>query len=182
MEEYLFQKEKADILSKKDKSKKGSIDEKIKPLMGLINNKKEYFTTSSCSGRVKILKPKLIKKNTEWFLNYHDLINKNKINELYSLQEKGRWLRAEGPIIHIRAVNIEKANLLADVFRKSGWKKTSIKRTSPNIIIEAKTSQVIYLPFENLSKKYIEKLTEEINTNLKKGWLLIERVSKELKK
>ena len=50
-----FEKEKQDFLSKKDKSKKGSIDDGIIGLINLINSKSDYYTTSSCAGRIVLL-------------------------------------------------------------------------------------------------------------------------------
>ncbi|KAL7543281.1 hypothetical protein ACHAXR_012585 [Thalassiosira sp. AJA248-18] len=40
-----------------DKSPKGSVDEKIRPLVDLINRHPEYVTLSSCSGRVALFDP-----------------------------------------------------------------------------------------------------------------------------
>ncbi|KAL9186149.1 hypothetical protein ACHAXT_005387 [Thalassiosira profunda] len=40
-----------------DKSPKGSVDEKIRPLVDLINSHPEYVTLSSCSGRVALFDP-----------------------------------------------------------------------------------------------------------------------------
>jgi len=51
-----FQKHKKDFLNKKDKSKKGSIDGEIKKLVDKINSLENYYTTSSCSGRILIAK------------------------------------------------------------------------------------------------------------------------------
>ncbi len=50
-----FQKEKQDFLSKKGKSRKGGIDKEIRPLVDLINSFGEYYTTSSCSGRILLI-------------------------------------------------------------------------------------------------------------------------------
>ena len=44
-----FDKEKKEFLSKKDKSRKGSIDNKIKKLVNKINSLPDFYTTSSCS-------------------------------------------------------------------------------------------------------------------------------------
>ena len=41
----------------KDKSPKGSVDYKIRPLVDLINRHPEYVTLSSCSGRVALFDP-----------------------------------------------------------------------------------------------------------------------------
>jgi len=59
-----FDKEKKEFLSKKDKSRKGSVDNKIKKLVNKINSLPDFYTTSSCSGRILILAlPKSNKKN-----------------------------------------------------------------------------------------------------------------------
>ena len=50
MADFEMQKEKS--LSQADLSKKGSIDEHILELVQYINGLDNYFTTSSCSGRI----------------------------------------------------------------------------------------------------------------------------------
>lgn len=49
-----FEKQKASCLSQVDLSKKGSIDDQIMDLVQYINAKDNYFTTSSCSGRISV--------------------------------------------------------------------------------------------------------------------------------
>lgn len=47
-----FKQWKKQSLQKLDMSKKGSVDQDIEHLVSLLNGREEYFTTSSCSGRV----------------------------------------------------------------------------------------------------------------------------------
>ena len=49
-----FEKQKVACLSQVDLSKKGSIDDQIMELVQFINSKENYFTTSSCSGRISV--------------------------------------------------------------------------------------------------------------------------------
>ena len=49
-----FEKQKIACLSQVDMSKKGSIDDQIVDLIKYINAKENYFTTSSCSGRISV--------------------------------------------------------------------------------------------------------------------------------
>lgn len=49
-----FERHKLACLSQVDLSKKGSIDDQILDLVHCINSKDNYFTTSSCSGRVSV--------------------------------------------------------------------------------------------------------------------------------
>ena len=49
-----FHSEKARVLGKVDLSRKGSVDEPITELVGFINSLKDFYTTSSCSGRLTV--------------------------------------------------------------------------------------------------------------------------------
>jgi len=59
----MFQKDKEIQLSRDDFSKKGSVDKKIIPLIDKINSKDEYYTTSSCSGRIMLMADGKTKKD-----------------------------------------------------------------------------------------------------------------------
>ena len=77
----MFAKEKKDFLRKKDKSKKGSIDKDINPLVNEINSKDDYYTTSSCAGRIVLLEMKSRKKNEcNWIFTKHDKVKFDEIN------------------------------------------------------------------------------------------------------
>ena len=49
-----FSSHKARGLEKVDLSRKGSVDDAIMPMVKLLNSTDEYYTTSSCSGRISI--------------------------------------------------------------------------------------------------------------------------------
>ncbi len=75
-----FAKEKSDFLRKKDKSRKGHIDKDITKILNKINSKKDYYTTSSCSGRIVLLEMKSKRKDEcNWIFTKHDKIKHNKI-------------------------------------------------------------------------------------------------------
>src|SRR3989344_8388915 len=78
----IFAKEKKDFLNKKDKSKKGSIDEDIILLVNEINSNDDYYTTSSCAGRIVLLEMKSRKKNEcNWIFTKHDKIKLDEISK-----------------------------------------------------------------------------------------------------
>ena len=75
MKRNIFNQRKKDILKKKDKSFKKSWDKKILKLCKKINSLENYYTTSSCSGRI-VLMINQDKKDRDLFINvYHDLIS-----------------------------------------------------------------------------------------------------------
>lgn len=51
----LFSAQKKVAFSGQDLSRKGSVDEPIVELVDFINSLDNYFTTSSCSGRIVVL-------------------------------------------------------------------------------------------------------------------------------
>ena len=58
---HLFETQKKLRLSSVDLSRKGSIDDHISELVCFINEQSEYFTMSSCSGRVSIIEEVLLR-------------------------------------------------------------------------------------------------------------------------
>src|SRR3989344_5427025 len=86
-----FLRRKTSVLSKIDKSFIGKWDEKIIPLCNKINSSPNYYTTSSCSGRI-VLMIDQDKKSHNLFLKIsHELISfnwlKNNLNEI--IKNKG---------------------------------------------------------------------------------------------
>jgi tRNA wybutosine-synthesizing protein 3 len=55
-EESHFDKQKAESLASTDLSRKGSVDEDIREFLTRLNEDVNYFSLSSCSGRVVILR------------------------------------------------------------------------------------------------------------------------------
>ena len=70
-----FENDKKTFLMKVDKSKKGEIDDRVISLMKTINALPDFYTTSSCSGRVYLWQGTGKKNETEWIKVSHDLID-----------------------------------------------------------------------------------------------------------
>lgn len=69
-----FQAEKARVLGRADLSRKGSVDEPIRELIGFINQQESYYTSSSCSGRVVLFSEVGVSlyRCAHHILNYYD--------------------------------------------------------------------------------------------------------------
>ena len=77
-----FDNNKKTFLAKIDRSRKGSIDQEIISLVKLINSKKNYYTTSSCSGRIVLIKKRSEKKqDAEWLFVSHKKVKPNQIKD-----------------------------------------------------------------------------------------------------
>ncbi len=146
-----FINHKKTFLEKLDKSKKGEIDEKIIPLLNLINQKKDYFTTSSCSGRVYLWKGTGKKNEIQWLRVSHDLITPDflkitKTAPIPNLNPSGLiWLRVEPLILHIACKDLESANKFLAVLRRV-YKKSCLLSVSSKIIVEIRGSEFLEMP------------------------------------
>lgn len=97
----------------RDASPKGYLDKFIIPICMKINGFSDYFTTSSCSGRVTLLAKKYsIKKGGKWLLISHNFCNTiilekvlEQFKNLPSIKRKKiqLTLRFEPFIVHLEA-------------------------------------------------------------------------------
>jgi len=70
-----FIHDKKTFLEKADKSKKGEVDEQINDLVNKINSNPNYYTTSSCAGRIVLITKVGNKYEAEWLFSSHNKIS-----------------------------------------------------------------------------------------------------------
>ena len=165
----MFSKLKKDFLGKKDKSKIGEIDPAIKELVDSINFSEDYFTTSSCSGRI-VLQTGGKKTEIGWVKVSHDFVDLEWVKST-ELPDKLLWFRMEPMILHVACSSVEKAQELLDKAQPI-FKKSFIQTTRNKILVEIKGSEYIEAPVAKgewlVSDEYLKVLTEEANKKLKK--------------
>ena len=196
-----FKKEKEKYVStlkenieeeKIDKSKKGFIDEKILDLVNFINSIPDYYTTSSCSGRIIIMGKSLtgIKKDTIWYLATHDYIKNLKLEDgifKKMIQNKNIGIiKQESAILHICANTIENAQKMLDIAKFVGFKHSGIMATNKRIMIEIMATERMDIPIYDgknekifLSQEYLDFIIEQANSSMKKS---INKINKYLNK
>lgn len=166
-----------------DKSKKGSVDAPIIPLVKLINSKKDYYTTSSCSGRIIVMAipPDGKKNKTKWLFVSHDTIKFEEVN--FSLQKelskKGSideltYLRFEPFILHVAARDLDSALKLLKIAQAIGFKRCGIIAANHRIILELMGVDRIDLPIAKgrkliVSEDYLRFILEEANNKLNRN-------------
>jgi len=185
-----FQKEKNDFLSKKDKSRKGSIDNRIKKLVNKINSLEDFYTTSSCSGRVLILSiPKSNKKNdVQYLFHSHKKINNNEFKKILKIIKSKKLtkddirFKVQPVIIHIACNNINNANKLLSVARDIGFRRSGIISIGKyKIIMELiSTEKIETIISKNgkslIDENYMKVLIKEGNQKLEKTWKKIDKL------
>lgn len=179
---------KSNFLKKADKSKKGSIDRKIQSLVNAINKKKDYFTTSSCSGRIVLFDSGKGKKNEgEWLFVSHDLINadakKKPFISLLKIKKENKqncWFRFEPAIMHVNCSNLESAQKLLDLARNSGFKLSGII-SAKKATVEIRSSERIDVPAEIINPDDLDVLVKKANEKLKETHKKISKLKEGLK-
>ncbi len=179
-----FSKRKQDVLSKEDKSSKGSWDERIIDLCEKINSCENYYTTSSCSGRIIIMKD-IEKKGPNLFLFIsHDHISFEDINNfIRNTSEKNVKFKFEPFILHIACRDLESAKSFLKLSKKCGIKNSGVISLGKNIVVEIKGSQKLEFPLIRkgsilVSPAFLMEIVNESNKYLKQSWELIEKLKK----
>jgi len=178
-----FNQRKKDILEKSDKSSIGSWDEKIISLCEKINESENYYTTSSCSGRVVLMKDEE-KKGEGLFLKvWHDKVNleemKDKLDKLK--EDFSVKFKLEPPIIHIACRDLESASKLLEEAKHIGFKRSGINTISKNIVLELCSTEKLEFPiFQNskilVDNGFLEIVIDKSNFLLEKGWEKIDKL------
>ena len=203
----MFENNKKTCLNKIDKSNKQSIDQDIKPLIDLINSLDDYYTTSSCSGRILLIEKKSDKKQDARFVfAEHKKANLQDIKKSLekATQENqpaigGRreraggtnkhnhdlWLRQESIILHVCCRNLESAKELLKTVRNIGIKRAGIIHIGKKIILEIiGTESMETIIARNgkliISNDYLKTIIKEANKKLERNKKKITELKKEI--
>lgn len=181
-----FDAAKEDMLSKlgePDKSKKGGVDKDAWPFINTINDLDDYYTTSSCAGRITVfLEPASGKKHeAEWLYVTHGVAETDKaLDALKTLGEETIWFRMESPIYHIACRDLDAATALLKVCQQNGWKRSGITSTGgrrarqQRVMVEIIANERIDVPVAQdgkllVSEDYIDFLVDKGNKRLIKS-------------
>ncbi len=153
----------------------GRIDKDIQKELDEFNKLEDFYTTSSCSGRILLVNtPEGVTKTPDAFYyvthekSSPDVII-NKIKE-YD-KELELWFKMESFILHIGCSNIENARKLLMLCKKSGIKRAGINSWSKRIIIEITgTMNMETIIIKNnkvfVNDDYLRLLVSKANTKL----------------
>jgi tRNA wybutosine-synthesizing protein 3 len=177
-----FQQRKNSVLNKKDKSSIGNWDKRIVSLCDKINEKENLYTTSSCSGRLVLMKDNKEKGPGLFIEVFHDnltFMNLKKIIE--KNKDKNLKIKVDPCILHIVCISLEDANELLNKARESGWKKSGILSFQERIVLELNGTERLEFPVisdKNLliGDEFLKKIVFDANKKLEKSWRLINQL------
>ena len=129
--------------------KEGKVDKDIIPILTVINSYDEYYTSSSCYGRIVLLElPELgDKKNAKWLGKWHRTITPDELMDAFSKSVKGMlWVLAQSPILHVFAKDLKSADKLVKTAVSCGFKHSGFKTAEKNIIVEISSTERLDSP------------------------------------
>lgn len=172
-----FEKRKKDVLSKVDKSSKKSWDEKIIKLCEKINSLENFYTTSSCSGRIVLIIDEEEKRNDLFVKVWHEEIGFEELRRELEKIKKGKIkFKQESVIIHVACKNLESSLKFLKKIRSVGFKRGGIISGNRNgFIIEIIGTEKLEFPIIEkgeilVSEEFLKIIVKKANENLKKGW------------
>lgn len=190
MDEDKFQLDKKKQLEREDRSSIGSWDDKISKLCNKINKKKNYYTTSSCSGRVVLLKYSDKKQEDAFLFRTHDKISFNELKK--ALEEAGKHYKEVVEfqqtccILHVACLTLEDSFEIVKKAKESGWKRSGVMsngKSSNRNIVELHSTESMSFPIMDNGKilvddDFLKRIVEQANNKLERTWDKIKRLEK----
>ncbi|USS39888.1 hypothetical protein NF865_05810 [Thermococcus aggregans] len=185
-----LQKKKA-LESLNDALKKGLVDSDIISLLDKINSLENYFTTSSCSGRISVMQmPDLGDKlNAIWLGKWHREVSLEEVLEAIKKYKEGQlWFLVRSPILHVSARTLEDAVRFLNLAIGVGFKYSNIKSVShKKLLVEIRSTERMDVPLGKdgelwVSTDYLEKIVKMANLQLRRAKEKLRRLENEIEK
>lgn len=206
----IFLKRKQDVLSKLDKSHIGKWDEKIAELCDKINSLENYYTTSSCSGRILLMIDQDKKGENLFVFVSHDKISLDKLKEELEKIISNDFARSSRPparggkictreiavpnikfkvepcILHINCKTLGDAEKICNQAKLAGWKTSGIVGMKNGITVELNSTEKLEFPIIQNKKilvddEFLKITVDEANKKLEKVWEKIEKLEDMIK-
>ncbi|WP_456365292.1 tRNA(Phe) 7-((3-amino-3-carboxypropyl)-4-demethylwyosine(37)-N(4))-methyltransferase Taw3 [Thermococcus sp.] len=126
------------------------VDHDIIPLLEKINALDNYFTTSSCSGRVSVMEMPHFgdKVNSRWLGKWHREVAVGEVLEAIGKHSEGQlWFLVRSPILHVAARTMEDAVKLLNLAIGLGFKYSNIKSIShKKLLVKIRSTERMDVP------------------------------------
>jgi len=166
----------------------GEADDKIKDLVEFFNSRKDYYTTSSCSGRIVVCHTKDDDKQFFKFLGkWHRQVSTDEvINSITPVDEGVLWFKMEPFIIHICAKNTGKASNVVREAKKLGLKSSGIFQIRKRVMFQLIGEEWLSTPIGDdggflMDESMLDIIVEEANQKISKNFDRMEHLTENLR-
>ena len=156
--------------------------------LGLFLEKtKNYFTSSTCSGRIVLLKvnKQETKQDSAFIAKWHATTTIEKIWKALSEKTPGEiWFKQEPFILHIGCMDFENAKKLLAIAKECGIKRAGINSAKEGkFMLELIGTQNIAFPVKKgatilFEKKQLKYIVKRANEKLEKNYAQLEKFEK----
>jgi tRNA wybutosine-synthesizing protein 3 len=147
-----FEQDKRQVLGRLDKSNRGAIDSRIADLCETVNRAVDFYTTSSCAGRVLLVQAPAVRSrdSARWLYVSHELCEPREL--LQALHDLGLaagepvWLKLEPLILHVACRHLQAAQALLEGCQHNGFKQTSLLSTTGKLVVQITAPEGLACP------------------------------------
>jgi len=182
-EKDFIENKKLAIEKLNEAKKQDKVDKDIIPILDIINSFDEYYTSSSCYGRIVLLELPAIgdKKNAKFLGKWHRKITKKDFLDALKRSSKGQiWFLAQAPIIHLFSKDLDSGDKIVKKAVSCGFKNSGFRSIKKNIVIEITSTERLDCPIGLDGRFYVD--DRHISVLLDSANEVINRSSKKLKK
>ncbi|WP_457750613.1 tRNA(Phe) 7-((3-amino-3-carboxypropyl)-4-demethylwyosine(37)-N(4))-methyltransferase Taw3 [Thermococcus sp.] len=168
----------------------GKVDRDIISLLEKINSLENYFTTSSCSGRISVMEMPHFgdKVNSVWLGKWHREVTVGEVLEAIGRHGTGQlWFLVRSPILHVGARTMEDAVRLLNLAIGLGFKYSNIKSVShKKLLVEIRSTERMDVPLGSdgepwVDEAYIERIVTIANSQVRRFKGKLKRIEGEVK-
>ncbi len=168
--------------------KEKKADKQMIPLCRYISSTKNFFTSSSCAGRILLLDvgKEGNKREAAFHSKWHRKVKLKELTEGINKkhQEEELWFKLDPFILHLGTNTLENAEKILKTTRKTGIRRAGIMTVEEGkFIVELIGTQVISFPIKIkekvlLNEEYLKKALEKANKKLEKNYLQLKKFEK----
>ena len=182
---------KKSALSKLKKAQnENKVDPGIQSILSIINESENYYTSSSCFGRIVLLEIPSIgdKKEAKFLGKWHRTIDVDEVTSAAGKTESGQlWLLSQSPIIHITAKTNNAADKILKTAIACGFKNSGLKSIGKKIVVEILSTERLDAPVGKDGALYcnhdhLELLVNISNEIMERSTLKLQKLEQKLRK
>lgn len=168
----------------------GEVDLRIIDTLNILNSKKDYYTTSSCAGRIILIELEEIggKKESNFIFKSHEKVKYQDIWKIINDYNGGKilFLIVNSSIIHVICKDLDAAKRLLNVSKESGFKYASIISFGEKITVEIRSTEKMDVPLIKdgivyPSEEYVKMIVEMANQMIDRTKKKIEKLNQNLR-
>lgn len=186
---FLDAKEKS-LAALDQASRDDHVDTNILSVLHHLNALENYYTSSSCAGRIVLLELPSIgdKQHAQFLGKWHHQITVEDVTIAAKKAKRGLiWLLAQSPILHVGATTDVAASHLVKLANSCGFKHSTLKSTGQKFMVEICSTERLDAPVGNngtlfCHEEYLNLLVTIANEVMVRSQQKVERFEQKLHK